>query len=204
MRTRTALSSALGIAAILPLSWMSPAWAQTPGGDVAQALVASPAIAGPPPPPAYAPPLQPPFSGPVVILRASRPKARLQQQLELRWKEVCIAPCGVPVDPAGLYRVGGSTFRGSEPFRIPRSSGQVVVEAHVGSSIGHWVGLGMTIIGGVAFLGGASLIAFKPGRDPTAQRYLTGLGVGSAVGGVVLLAVGIPLLVSSGTSVEVQ
>ncbi|HEY8924997.1 MAG TPA: hypothetical protein VIU64_11505, partial [Polyangia bacterium] len=48
-----------------------------------------------------------PVAGPTVQLVTNNPRARLQQQLQLRWTDVCAAPCGIPVDPAASYRVAG-------------------------------------------------------------------------------------------------
>ena len=90
----------------------------------------------------------PRVGGPVVIVRSDNPQARLQTQGGLKWRDVCVAPCNVPVNPAGLYRIGGGTIRPSDAFNMPRPAGKVVVQAQAGSNVKHWVGVGL-IIGGV-------------------------------------------------------
>ena len=91
-------------------------------------------------PPRLAEPMQP-VAGPRVRLRVDNPNARLQQFTPLMWRDVCIAPCGITVDPAATYRIGGGTSMASDPFTLPRAAGDVYIEAQVGSKVKHWVGL---------------------------------------------------------------
>src|SRR5262249_34131332 len=122
------------------------------------------------------PPLQAPFSGPVVTLRATAPRARLQQQTQLRWVDVCVSPCGVPVDPRGSYRVGGGSYRASDPFRMPRAEGPVLIDANVGSQPKHIVGLVLTIVGIVDAASGVLLYALA---SSLSSNSLDNNGVGS-------------------------
>jgi len=171
-----------------------------------------------PPPayPAYPPPgnpyqLPPPTFGPVgpvVHLRADNPKAQLQQ-LQLRWRTICVAPCGRPADPAGYYRIGGDTIRPSAPFRLPRPSGEVLIDTHVGSNVRHFVGLGIGIGGIVAAAYGTVVLSLgqavndntQTGMD--ASHFFYAYGIAFIVVGAVLGAVGISLWNTS-TSVEVH
>jgi hypothetical protein len=232
MRT-TRLASLLGIAAIFQFSLGAHAWAQAPGAPPPPANPAPaaapgappPAYAPPPdyaPPPAYPsaaapqayppPPLQQPLAGPVVTLRASAPRARLQQQTQLRWNDVCVAPCGIAVNPTGVYRVGGGTYRGSDPFKMPRSSGPVLLDANVGSNVKHWVGFGMLLGGGIALLSGIALIALsssvtgQSATDPNVSNsdYFKASGIVYAVIGAIVTGVGIGLYSSGSTSVEIR
>jgi len=210
------------LAALFELAVASSASAQQappptgPGGyPAAPAQEAQPP--GPPPaypPPGYPPPaLQQPYAtqmpGPVVRLRANHPRARLQQ-MQLKWVDVCTVPCGVPVDPAGLYRVGGGSLRASEPFHVPRPSGEVLVDAQVGSAVKHWVGLGI-MIGGLASVGGGALYLAQGsststdafGTTTTSDAFKA-VGITYLVIGIVLLAVGMPLFFTSNTSVDVR
>jgi hypothetical protein len=163
-----------------------------------------------PPPPMPGPPVPPgppPAYGPIVTVRSDHPRARLQVQGPLKWQDVCIAPCNVPVNPQGTYRIGGGTIRPSDGFNMPRPAGQVVVEAQTGSTVKHWVGFGLTIGGVVAAVSGTLLYASAPGPDvygDTAARDTAHVGgIVYLVTGLILLAVGIPLSMSS-TSVDVH
>ena len=144
--------------------------------------------------------------GPRVILRSDSPNVRLQQHTQLRWRDVCLAPCGTTVDPSALYRVGGGTAIASEPFPIPRAAGDVYVDASVGSKVKRYVGLGLSIGGlvagayGLLFWSVADNISNDSGPDPPPFRNL---GVLCFVVGAVLEGVGLPLLFSS-TSVQVH
>ena len=128
----------------------------------------SPNVAPPPPYPyappyaypyaqPYAQPYPPPVYGPIVTLRADNPRARLQVMTQLKWQDVCLAPCNVPVHPGGTYRVGGGSIRGSEEFTMPRPSGQVVIDAQVGSKVKRGIGIGLTVGGAVAAAAGRHL-----------------------------------------------
>src|SRR5262245_59663429 len=70
---------------------------------------------------------------PRAILRINRPTAKLQERSMLGWRDICVRPCGAFVDPAGLYRIAGGGAVVSQTFRLPRDSGDVVVEGKVGS-----------------------------------------------------------------------
>jgi hypothetical protein len=138
----------------------------------------------------------------VVTLRADNPRAVLQQ-LQLRWRDICVSPCGVPVDPAGTYRIAGDTIRPSTEFRMPPPSGPVLIDTQTGSAFKHGGGLVLAIGGGVSALAGvlylvkASTISYQSEDGPAARGGLTGIGlIYLAIGGV-LMAVGIPLSRSS-------
>jgi hypothetical protein len=157
------------------------------------------------------PPGPPRYSGPVVTLRADNPRARLQILGEsLRWRDVCTAPCNVSVQPAGSYRVGGGTIRGSDTFTMPRASGPVLVSAETGSNVKHWVGIGM-IIAGIADAAGGALYYSSASTFATSSSNTSGLskqdyqtiGIVGIISGLVVAAIGIPLAMSS-TSVEVR
>jgi len=165
------------------------------------------------PPPAYPPPAYPyqlpqPTLGPVVHLRADNPKAQLQQ-LQLRWRTICVAPCGRPADPAGYYRIGGDTIRPSAPFRLPRPSGEVLIDTHVGSNVRHFVGLGLGIGGIVAAAYGTVVLSLgqavndgtSTGND--ASQFFYAYGIAFIVVGAVLGVVGISLWNTS-TTVDVH
>jgi len=160
-----------------------------------------------PPPPAYQPP---PVMGPRVILRADSPSVRLQQHTQLRCRDFCLAPCGTTVDPSGLYRIGGGTAIASDPFPLPRASGDVYVDASVGSKVKRYVGLGLSIGGlvagayGLLFWSVANESTYNNGPyDSGADDFARNIGIFCFVVGAVLEAVGLPLLFSS-TSVQVH
>jgi hypothetical protein len=218
-RTGGSLSVSLGVLAAAQLLFNPLGHAQEPApappvqpqsepqvqvqGQPAQ----DPNPAPPPYAPPYAPPYPPPVYGPIVTLRADSPRARLQMQTALRWQDICLTPCNVPVSPAGVYRVGGGTIRASESFNMPRPSGQVLIDAQVGSKVKRGVGIGLTIGGAVAAAAGGVYLLAAAGSSndgfTNTQDAFTVVGVTYLVIGVVLLAVGIPLSASS-TSVTVR
>ena len=158
---------------------------------------------------AQAPPTGPLDPGPIVTLRADSMKARLQIfEQKLTWQDVCLAPCNVPVNPWGIYRVGGGTIRPSATFSLPRKP-SVVIDAKVGSTVKHGVGLGLIVGGIVTAVGGGVIYTSADDDQPdpygsNAPKTIVHIyGVFFMVVGALLLAVGIPLSLSS-TSVEVH
>ena len=171
--------------------------------DELQLAQAWPATRPPEPPP--------PVAGPRVILRVDNANGRLQQHTQLRWRDICIAPCGVTLDPTALYRIGGGTSLASEPFSLPRPSGDVFIDAEVGSKVKHWVGLGLMIGGVVAAGYGFVFWQFfnSFAANDTSSAAQDARSFGRTVGivflsvGAVLEAVGLPMFFS-GTSVQVR
>jgi hypothetical protein len=175
----------------------------------AHAQVAAPAAG---PPPAFggeAPPV--PRLGPIVFLRTDTPRATLQVQTQLFWQDLCSTPCGVPVDPARLYRVGGRPFVPTEPFTMPRQTGQVVIEARMGSRARNIVGTVLTIVGiplgvtgGIMLYTGVHEPNDEFGQPTFSKLALTVYGAAFLITGTVLTLVGLPLWATSGTSMTME
>jgi hypothetical protein len=163
------------------------------------------------PPPRLPEPMQP-VAGPRVMLRVDNANGRLQQYTPLRWRDVCIAPCGLTVDPAATYRIGGGSSMASDTFMLPRSSGDVYIDAQVGSKVKHWVGLGLMIGGAVAALYGVFAWTIfnnvaDNANDPQAANDVSNIGRTFGIicisVGAVLEVVGVTMFASS-TSVQVR
>jgi hypothetical protein len=125
--------------------------------------------------------------------------------MQLKWRDVCTVPCGVPVDPNATYRIGGGSVRPSTEFRMPRPSGPVYITTETGSTVRHWVGIGMIVGGLGAALGGLVLYSTSDSSvyNSTQQDTNRGVGIVYMVVGAIVAAVGIPVSMSS-TSVEVR
>ena len=208
-RIRGALSMSLAVAAATQLLYNPAGHAEgaAPGEPGEPPTVQVPGSAVPQgpgsPPPGYP-------VGPVVTVQSDNPNARLQTQGQLKWQDVCVAPCMVPVNPAGLYRIGGGTIRPSDTFNMPRPAGQVVVQTQVGSNVKHWVGIAIIIggavdaaAGGIYYSSASSLANSSSNTGGMSKDYFQAVGIVGIISGVILLAVGIPLAMSS-TSVEVH
>jgi hypothetical protein len=140
-------------------------------------------------------------------MSSTNPRARLQTMFQLKWRDVCMAPCGVRVDPGAVYRIGGGTIRPSSDFTMPRGKGAVYIDTDPGSTVKHWVGVGLSIGGAVSAGLGALYLALSretnDSYDSGASDFLAGAGIAYLLIGGVLLAVGLPLSASS-TSVSVR
>jgi hypothetical protein len=192
LRIRGALSVSVSVLAVSQLLFDPTGYAQ----------------AAPPDEPARPSPPVPPPARPIVTLRADSNKARLQLLgQDLTWQDVCVTPCNVRVSPVGDYRVGGGTIRPSETFSLPRQP-LVVVDAKVGSTVKHGVGLGLIVGGAVTALAGVAVYTSADDRtdlnETNGPRIVAHIyGVLFMAVGAVLLAIGVPLSLSS-TSVEVH
>jgi hypothetical protein len=152
-----------------------------------------------------------PRLGPTIFLRTDSPRATLQVQTQLYWQDLCLTPCGIPVDPARLYRVGGRSFSPSDPFTLPRQTGEVTVEAHMGSRGRGIVGTILTLVGlPLGATGGVMLYTGiheqnGPYGEPNLTKFaLTVYGAIFFVAGTALSLVGIPLWATSGTSTSFE
>jgi hypothetical protein len=116
--------------------------------------------------------------------------------------DVCREPCNIPVDPNGWYRVGGGSVRPTEVFRMPRSSGDIIVDAKVRGRGRRVFGIIATIAG--AALAAAGTVTLSSGTDPSGERTPPSAGAAVLVGGGVVAAIGIWLWATSGSAVEVR
>ncbi len=151
------------------------------------------------------------LTGPMVTFTNDNPRARLQQLNFVKWVDVCLAPCGRTLDPAGVYRVGGGTVLPSPNFTLPRHDGPVLVQAQTGTVVKKWVGFGVGIGGVVAAAyGGLYLLLARSidnsgdFHDSTGTNVISTFGIALLVTGGVLMAIGFPIFASQRTSVEVR
>jgi hypothetical protein len=177
-------------------------WATPPEATPPPARTPPPDAPGYPPPRLTEPMVAP--QGPRVFLSSDNPNPRLQQLSRVRWEDVCLTPCGVRVDPHGLYRIGGGTVRKTDPFRLPARSGDVIINVEAGSNVKHFVGLGLMIGGAVSIGYGALFYLVSRNEQTYSDPYLTNyqnntndtviaVAVVLAVVGAVLEGVGISL-----------
>jgi len=173
----------------------------------------SPPVPAPPWPTAY-PALgaaQP--AGPLVYLRADNPRTTLQIQLDPElWTDVCIVPCARSVDPSRTYRVTGPRFAPTDPFTLPRSAGQVTIDAKMGrrpeNIIGKVmipVGAGLAVAGAVLFvLGSRRPASGDTFQDDQTRRHYHVYGAAGMVGGLGLALGGALLWHRNSSTVEVN
>lgn len=108
------------------------------------------------------------------------------------WRQVCVAPCGVPVSPNLKYRVEGPSFK-SSPFVLPQGVDQVQLKVKSGSRGGQ-------VFGGILLgLGIGSIVGFAWMLALDSTRVAGGITM--AAGGVVTL-IGIPVVLATRTTVH--
>lgn len=198
----------------------SPPSSVSGGPPAANAAGSAPPALGalPPLPPAAGPApgtLAPPrLVGPLVYLRADNPRTTLQIRIdEDQWQDLCRVPCGAPLDPSQVYRVNGRSFVPTESFQLPRSSGQVSLEARMGLKVRNITGRILTPIGGALILAGALLflagsqsseLSDQDVVDNRDRRALHLYGVVAAVGGLGIGLAGLILWRGNVSRVEVE
>jgi hypothetical protein len=115
-----------------------------------------------------------------------------------QWEPVCAAPCTVPLDPNGVYRVGGGGVAPSAPFVLPHAA---PLRLHVRAGSGFWHDAGVTtLLTGLAtaITGG---IVWGDAPSQTNQRATAIAGATMTGAGLVVLALGWVVWLTSGSVV---
>jgi len=152
-------------------------------------------------------------------LEANTPSAKLQRRARLMqtygdtdvpvvWQSVCAAPCEKAVDRAGIYRIGGDGLIPSEAIALPPGD-RVDIHAQTSAVSKRTAGVLLAALGSAALVSGA--VAAEVGLAmpaPSITGYQPDTGwliaaVALAAAGIAGLAVGLPLLFTSHTRVEV-
>lgn len=182
--------------------------------------VYSPPPAAWPPPPPPQPPTQPQpmmMPGVGVELRTNDLNATLFQLRgeETRWvvgyryagfvryqswDPICRAPCGVAVDPNGVYSIRGMRIVPSASFLLP-SSGLVQLEVDAGHTGARAGGVVLTTFGGITTALGIIFTSLAGVGGTQGRSFLTGGLTTLALGGGMLTG-GIAILVATRTKVR--
>jgi hypothetical protein len=175
-------------------------------------------VAAPPEPAAV-----PAEGGVFVHLRADDPRATLERRTKVEtysglpiqdasiagvatWTPECIAPCEKPIDPKYAYRVAGDGLVPSSTLVLPRS-GDVTVEARMGSAYQRLGGLALVGTGAGGVLLGVAALAVSPilaNDDVGSPGVRSGIVAGGAALtglGVLALGAGLWLWASNDTRV---
>jgi hypothetical protein len=127
----------------------------------------------------------------------SRPK--LEQS---PWREVCRAPCGVPILVDGYeFRAAGEGITPSNPFRID-GEGTVRVAVRAGNVHRRSLGRTSLLIGLPTLLVGGTIAGIGYGTAVDGRETLQIVGIGTAIVGGLFALASLPLLVSSTTTVR--
>lgn len=113
------------------------------------------------------------------------------------WGPVCRAPCGMAVNPNGVYSIRGRNIVPSGEFMLP-TSGLAQVDVNAGHQGARAGGVILTTFGGMATAVGIVFTAIGLGRQST--PFITG-GVSTLAIGGGMLAGGIAIIVATKTRV---
>ena len=113
------------------------------------------------------------------------------------WGPVCRAPCGMAVDPNGVYSIRGRNVVASGEFMLP-TNGLTQVDVNVGHQGPRAGGVILTTFGGMATAIGIIFTAIGAGRQ--SSPMLTGGVTTLAIGGD-MLAGGIAIIAATKTRV---
>jgi hypothetical protein len=153
----------------------------------------------------------------LLAFSASKPRAELQAEIldvdgEFTWVPVCKGACLAAVVPGTDYRVGGRGVSSSRVFTIEQSRSVMYVRARPGSSAARTVGIVMIPVGALVLAVGLSLIMLSTAacQDCTDQERKDSLneglkgGLPAVLAGSAAIAVGIGLIVSQRTRVDIS
>jgi hypothetical protein len=116
------------------------------------------------------------------------------------WDPICRAPCGVAVDPNGVYSIRGMRIVPSASFLLP-SSGLVQLDVDAGHTGARAGGVVLTTFGGMATAVGLIFTSLAGVGGTQGRSFLTGGLTTLALGGG-MLAGGIAILVATRTKVR--
>lgn len=116
------------------------------------------------------------------------------------WDPICRAPCGVAVDPNGVYSIRGMRIVPSASFLLP-SSGLVRLEVDAGHTGARAGGVVLTTFGGITTALGIIFTSLAGVGGTQGRSFLTGGLTTLALGGGMLTG-GIAILVATRTKVR--
>jgi hypothetical protein len=117
------------------------------------------------------------------------------------WEQACVTPCSVSVDPHSTYRVSGEVAPSSR-FLLPQGQDEVKVHIRTSSDFAHSAGVALTTLGLSALVGGAIVVFVAPKlTDAVSETDTRVIGLALLGGGLVMLAVGLPLWLLSSSEV---
>jgi hypothetical protein len=117
------------------------------------------------------------------------------------WEQICVAPCTVRGDPHSSYRVNGDVAPSSR-FVLPQGQDPVTLHLRTGSGGAYSAGVALTIFGTLALAGGAIVVFVAPSITSAVSESDTRIiGVSLLGGGTLMVAVGLPLWLLTGSSV---
>lgn len=141
-----------------------------------------------------------------VVIEGDNPQAKLVQFVGVvgsegsseSWKQVCVFPCGVRVSPHMSYRVEGP-FPTSSAFVLPQGTETVRLQVKSGSKGGVAIGATLTSLGVGSIVGGQILVGMGFGYKNDELLKGGGIWLGA---GVLASLIGIPVWVTSVTKVN--
>lgn len=108
---------------------------------------------------------------------------------EREWEPICKGPCDVKVPREGLYRITGRGIRESAEFTLGTLQHQGSIYLSTASTAHRPLGIITTVLGGIAFFGGAGTLGL--GLLTQNGEQLRAMGGGMMAGGAVVVLGGL-------------
>ncbi len=115
-----------------------------------------------------------------------------------QWEPVCVAPCSVPLDPNGIYRVGGGGVAPSDSFVLPRSA-PLRLHVRAGSRFWYDAGVDTFLVGLATAIAGGIVWGSAPSQKD--EHATTIAGAATTGAGFAVLLLGAVMWLTSGSVV---
>ncbi len=143
------------------------------------------------------------------IVLEERPEHRRGDQLDWEGSRViCIAGCETTLSPSRAYQVGGTGVSPAS-FTVPKTGGPYRITVTPGSTASEAAGVALVLAGAGALLLGAGSTAVLLGtgatnntRDDAPIRHVVTASVTTAVIGLILIGISVPLRLAGDTKVH--
>jgi hypothetical protein len=122
----------------------------------------------------------------------------------IEWEDLCIAPCRLELEPGMHELIAYGDGYTPTMRRFQFREGEQTLDADPGSATLRWTGATLTVLGISALIVGGTMygVAAATETEETPMDGMKSAGLYTALGGAGGIALGVPLFIAGGSSLE--